>query len=42
MQDTLLKLFIDKLECDNCERKLPNKDMKTKNGCVWCDNLYWK
>ncbi len=27
---------IDKNKCTNCHRELVNKDMKVKNGCVWC------
>jgi hypothetical protein len=27
--------------CKICKRVLPNKDWKTKNGCIWCDNEYW-
>ena len=29
-------------QCAICERELPNKDMKTKNGCIWCDSLYYR
>ena len=29
----------NKDKCTNCDRELPNKNMKTKNGCLWCDAL---
>ena len=28
------------MQCKNCDRTLPNKNFKTKNGCIWCDTKY--
>lgn len=28
-------------KCTNCQRKILN-NMKTKNGCIWCDIKYYK
>ena len=33
----LAEIFLLK-RCPCCERKLPNNDMLTDNGCVWCDS----
>jgi len=30
------------MKCKKCNRKLPNNKFKTKHGCVWCDELYWR
>jgi len=27
--------------CKTCKRNLPNKNMKTIKGCVWCDIKFW-
>jgi hypothetical protein len=29
-------------KCTECERQLPNKNWKTKNGCIYCDVKYWR
>jgi len=29
-------------KCIQCQRKLPNKKFKTTNGCLWCDNKYYR
>ena len=29
--------------CSNCKRTIPNKEYKTKSGCIWCDTKnYWR
>lgn len=28
------------MECEVCNRELPNKDFITTNGCIWCDEQY--
>lgn len=36
--DSLTEYYLgDNNECSICFRDLPNKNMKTKKGCVWCD-----
>ena len=29
------------LICKSCGREMPNKEFKTKNGCIWCDMIEW-
>jgi hypothetical protein len=29
------------LKCDSCDRTI-NSGLKTENGCIWCDVIYWK
>ena len=36
-----LGLIFDEIFCEICERRLPN-NIKTKNGCAWCDSIYWR
>lgn len=46
----MVKHSLDKIEeemagmedsyCYICERNLPNKDFKTREGCIWCDSKY--
>jgi hypothetical protein len=35
-----IKLFYIDIECLKCFRILPNENMFTKNGCIWCDSIY--
>ena len=30
------------IKCKYCKKEIPNKDMITKNGCVWCSEEYHK
>jgi len=32
--------MLEKDNCKNCKRQLPNPSFRTKNGCVWCDGEY--
>ena len=29
--------YEENLRCRNCERLMPNKKHRTKNGCKWCN-----
>jgi len=34
--------FENSLTCSKCDREMPNKNWKTKNGCIYCDVKYWR
>ena len=34
--------MVTKIICKKCKRILPNKEHLTKNGCLWCDEKYWR
>lgn len=38
---TLYEELINKDKCSNCNRQITD-NMKTKNGCIWCDIKYHK
>ncbi len=27
--------------CKYCKRELPNKNFRTKDGCIWCDSNWY-
>jgi hypothetical protein len=29
------------MKCKRCKRNIPNKELITENGCVWCDIKYY-
>lgn len=31
-----------KIVCKYCGRSLPNNNLRTKYGCIWCDYRYWQ
>ncbi len=38
---SLYEEILNKDRCTNCNRKITD-NLKTKNGCVWCDVKYHK
>ncbi len=37
----LYEELMNKDKCKNCDRKII-ENMRTKNGCIWCDEKYYK
>lgn len=35
-------LKYNKIICLNCDRELINSSYLTEEGCLWCDEKYWR